>query len=61
VDEVPTRALAFDTSTPTATRLWLHRALVDVEDAPEPLASNVTSVQQAAPTRVSLSEILPRR
>jgi hypothetical protein len=52
------RAVTFDTYTCTGAALWLRRALLDVEDAPDPVPTRVSSMRNAFTARFDLGSTM---
>jgi hypothetical protein len=54
------RTMAFDTASPAGTRLWLLRALLDMQDQSSPLEDNVAAMQHTiGSARVDLNDVMP--
>jgi hypothetical protein len=57
-DELPVRAMMFDTTTAAATKRWLRDALLNVDDEAEPLPDKLSNMEQVMSSRVPLKPLL---
>lgn len=53
------RTMAFDTATPAGTRLWLHRALLDMRDESSPLQDNIAAMHTLGSAGIDLQDVMP--
>ena len=55
-DELPARAMMFDTATPASTRRWLRDAFLGVEDDQEPVSSKRSVMEEKLGTGFSIGQ-----
>ena len=57
-DELPARAMMFDTATLAATKRWLRDAFLNVEDESEPVVTKLSSMESSMSSRFRLAPAL---